>query len=588
MVSGLLFTVVSSFLETVAISLLFAAMICVVVRNAFLESHQLGLNKTDLQHLEAFLNSLITRGGYTHALLMLAGIMLAVVFCKCFADSRQGYLMNRFANQVALQLRQQLFAHLLRLSPAYFEQESTGAQVSRITGDVVILQQCLGTQLAEIINAPVSIAFALGGMFYLNWQLTLTALCLAPVIAVVMSTGGRQIRKLAIRIQERLADLNGGLVERLGNVRVIQSFVREPYETERVFVLNQHYFRDTMRSIFLTETIAPGVEFVAYIGMVLGIIVAGIQVAHGKMSDEAFYAFLFMAQRGGSHFKRLSRINQVRQQANGAGSRIFGLLDTVPEIEDAPSARSLPHAEGHVTFDHLSFCYATGESVLHDINLDVSPGEVIALVGPSGAGKTTLVNLLPRFYDPTQGRILLDGVDLREITLASLRELVGLVPQETVLFSGSIYENILYGKLDASREEVIEAARAANAMEFIERLPEEINTVVGERGARLSGGQRQRVAIARAVLKNPRILVLDEATSALDTESEHLVQQALDRLMLERTTFVIAHRLSTVQHATRILVLDRGRIVEEGSHSALLARGGLYQRLYMMQFRNTE
>jgi len=581
MVFGLLFTMISCFLETVVISVMFAAMIVIVLGVQYVNDPAKG------KKMEAVLHRFLPHTDPIHQLVLLALVTLGAVLLKCIADNRQGYLMNRFSNQVALLLRQQLFTHLLRLSPAYFERESTGARVSRVTSDVVVLQQCLGTQLAEIVYAPVSILFALVGMFWINWQLTLTALCLAPVIAIVMSAGGRQIRKLSIRIQERLADLNAGLVERLGSVRIIQSFVREPYETERVSTLNQHYFHDIMRSILLTETIAPGVEFVAYVGMMCGIVMAGYMVANHYILPLQFFAFIMMAQRGGQHFKRLSRINQVRQQANGAGTRIFELLDTEPEIQDAPEAKPLPQAEGRIAFEGVSFSYSTGERVLQEINLTVSPGEVIALVGPSGAGKTTLVNLLPRFYDPTAGHIRLDGVDLRDITLASLRSQVGIVPQETVLFGGTIYENILYGRLEASREEVIAAAQAANALEFIERLPEGFNTVVGERGARLSGGQRQRVAIARAVLKNPRILVLDEATSALDTESEHLVQQALDRLMQERTTFVIAHRLSTVQHATRILVLDKGCIVEAGSHQQLLAYDGLYRRLYEMQFRTT-
>ena len=310
-----------------------------------------------VEKLKLFFDRFVEHFGPTGALIVLAIIMLLVVLIKCLADAGMGYLMNRFSNQVALVLRQQLFTHLLRLSPAYFKQESTGAHVSRITGDVVALQQCLGTQLSEIISAPLSIAFALGGMFFLNWQLTLTALCLAPLIAVVMSAGGRQIRKLSTRIQERIADLNAGLVERLSLVHIIQSYVREPYEIERVGELNRHYFRDIMRSLMLTETISPGVEFVAYIGMVCGIIMAGYQVAHGNMTHTYFFAFIMMAQRGGSHFKRLSRINQVRQQALGAGLRIFDLLDIEPEIKDAPGARPLPAAEGRIIFDRVDFHY---------------------------------------------------------------------------------------------------------------------------------------------------------------------------------------------------------------------------------------
>jgi subfamily B ATP-binding cassette protein MsbA len=277
-------------------------------------------------------------------------------------------------------------------------------------------------------------------------------------------------------------------------------------------------------------------------------------------------------------------VNQLKQQTYAAADRIFSTLDIVPEISSVPEAPPLPLAVGHIVYEHVGFRYRTGNPVLHDISFTVEPGEVIALVGPSGSGKTTLVNLLPRFYDSVSGRITIDGFDVRKVTLDSLREQVGIVPQETMLFSGTIYDNIQYGKLDATPEEINDVARSANALEFIERLPLGFNTVVGERGARLSGGQRQRVAIARALLKNPRILILDEATSALDTESEYLVQQALERLMLNRTTFVIAHRLSTVKGASRILVLDHGKIVESGAHQELLDLGGLYARLYDMQF----
>jgi subfamily B ATP-binding cassette protein MsbA len=584
---GLLLVVVGTFLDTAVITTLFAALLFAVIGKEGFTAQ--GLQADDLKMMNidfaALLERLLGRTGHVELLAALAAVTVVVVFLKSACIARQGFLMHRFANLMAREVRQRLFNHLLRLSPVHFERESTGANLSRITGDVVVLQTALGPQLAEVLHAPLTIAMSLGMMFFINWKLTLIALCLAPVIAVAMAAGGRLIRKLSIRIQERMADLNAALVERLGNVRVIQSFVREPFESEQVARVNQQYYRSTMRSVLLTEILTPGIEFIAYIGMILGIVAGGIAVLHGDMAAQDFVLFLMVAQRAGSQFKGLSRINQVRQQASGAGARIFELLDEEPEIRDAPDAEPLPPVEGRITFENVSFNYGDGEEVLRDIDLQVQPGEIIALVGPSGSGKTTLVNLLPRFYDVTAGRILIDGRDVRAVTLASLREQIGIVPQETILFSGTVEENIRYGKLDASETEVCAAAEAGNALEFIERLPEGFGTLVGERGARLSGGQRQRVAIARALLKNPRILILDEATSALDTESEHLVQQALERLMQDRTTFVIAHRLSTIMHAHRILVLNRGRITETGTHAELLAKGGLYQRLYEMQFR---
>jgi subfamily B ATP-binding cassette protein MsbA len=584
---SLLLVVFSTFVETIVYTVLFTALLYVVVG-------EVGVKDTpDLKFLGVNLIALLKGFIGTHpnrpALLMaLACAAVGAVFVKCVATARQGYLINKFANLMAREIRQRVFTHFLRLSPAHFEQERTGSSLSRITADVVVLQGCLGPQLVEVVHAPLTVFLAMLCMLALSWKLTLAALCLAPVIAILIGLAGKQIRKLAVRIQERLADLNAALIERLANVRVIQSFVREHFEANTVSTLNQSYYQDTMRAVRITETLAPGTEFIAMTGFAVGIVLGGYAVFHGQLLPHAFMTFLMMAQKTGAQFKALSRINQVRQQAAGAAERIFSALDLEPEIQDAPGAAPLDTVEGRITFEDVCFRYATGDQVLCDVRFEAAPGEVIALVGPSGGGKTTLVNLLPRFYDPTGGRILVDGRDLRAVTLTSLRGCVGTVPQETALFSGTIYENILYGRLDATRDEVIEAARAANALEFIERLPEGFNTIMGERGARLSGGQRQRVAIARALLKNPRILVLDEATSALDAESEQLVQAALERLMVGRTTFVIAHRLSTVQHATRILVLDRGRICESGSHQELLTRGGLYQRLYEMQFRHGE
>jgi subfamily B ATP-binding cassette protein MsbA len=580
---GLILGFIATYLDTLTIPILLSALAYLVVGEQFAASDGLDLGPL----FKRMMDALTASSDKAHLLVMLAIITLVVVFLKALFMGRHNYLMMKFSNLIGRDMRNRMFSHLTRLSPGQLDGEASGAHLSRITNDVSILQACLGPQLIEVIAAPVMVVMVIGFMFTKDWRLTLTALILAPLITVLIAIAGRQIRKITLRIQQRFGDLNGSLFERISNIRVIQSYVREPYEAQQVSELNQRYFRETMRSVRVLETLAPSIEFIAYTGMILAIIIGGLQILRGEgtLDGQTFLTFLMLGQRVGIQFKRLSRVNQLRQQAEAAGSRIFALLDTPPQIQDAPGAITLPTVCGEVTFDHVSFRYASGDAVLDDVYFTAAPGEAIALVGPSGAGKTTLVNLLPRFYEPTAGRILIDGIDIRQVTLASLREQIGTVPQETILFSGTVYDNILYGRLDAGGEEVIEAARAANALEFIERLPEGFNTLMGERGMRLSGGQRQRVAIARAVLKNPRILILDEATSALDTESEHLVQQALERLMVGRTTFIIAHRLSTVQNATRILVLDRGRIVEAGPHRDLLAQDGLYRRLYDMQFR---
>ena len=600
--TGLVLGFIGVFVETGVISALVAAMITLITgpkggdksalsRIPLLDNPKIS---TSLQQVQIWFDNLTAgllpanNATYTamQSLLLLASITIIVVFIKSVLQGRSQFLMHRFANLMARDIRQRLFTHLTLLSPAYYETESTGAQLTRITGDVVVLQNCLGPQLAQVLQAPWTITVSLVIMFFINWRLMLAVMLIAPIIALMMGIAGKKIRKLAVTMQVRLADLNSALVERLANIRIIQSFVREPHEIARVAKLNADYYRETMRSVLVTETLAPGVEFIAWFGMVIGAVFGGYEIMHGRMPSEPFVMFILLAQKAGSQFKMLSRVNQLKQQALGAGERIFDTLDTEPEIQDSPNARVLPPVKGLVEFSNVAFQYRTGNQVLTDISFTAEPGEMIALVGKSGSGKTTLVNLLQRFYDVTSGEIRIDGLPITDVTLDSLREQVGNVPQETVLFSGSVHENIRYGKLTADDEEIYQAASAANALEFIQQLPEGFHTLVGERGARLSGGQRQRIAIARALLKNPRILILDEATSALDTESELLVQQALDRLMSNRTTIVIAHRLSTVRNATRLYVLDDGKIVESGTHDQLLALGGYYSRLYERQFRD--
>ena len=598
LIGGLIHGIISVVLETGVVNALAAGLVAAIVghvpvdgmaSHAILPTDGTPLSTLQMPKIEHLLNqskilfdhfvSFFAKANDRHSLLIFFAVATGLtVLIKCIFQARGNFLMNRFSNRMARDVRQQLFNHMTILPPSYYETEQTGSQLSRITNDVVMLQSCMGPQLAEVLQAPVTVVVSLAMMFFVSWRLMLVVLCIAPLVAVLVSTCGKLIRNISYMMQVRLGELNAGLIERLTNIRVIQSFVREKYENTRIAALNRTYYLETMRSVLVTETLSPAVELIAWVGMVAGAILGGNEVLNGRMSSQQFFFFVLLGQKAGSQFKRLSRVNQLKEQTYATAERIFSTLDIVPEIQDIPEACPLPPVEGHIVFDQVSFRYRTGNPVLHDISFTVEPGEVIALVGPSGSGKTTLVNLLPRFYDVISGSIIIDGRDIRHITLDSLREQVGIVPQETLLFGGTIYENIQYGKLDATHEEITDAARAANALEFIERLPQGFDTIVGERGARLSGGQRQRVAIARALLKNPRILILDEATSALDTESEYLVQQALERLML------IAHRLSTVKGATRILVMNQGRIVESGTHQMLLDHGGLYARLYDMQF----
>ena len=580
--TALSLVLVTSLLDTAVISLLLTALLVLVIGGAALSPSDSALTFFGHDWTARLLRML---DGTEHGQLLVSVslLLIAVILVKCSLEITQNYLMSRFTNLLGRDLRQRIFDKLIDLPPSYFEKNRSGAHLSRITGDVMVIQSCLGQQLLELVRAPFTILFALAAMILLSWQQVLASLCLVPLIIMFISAIGKKIRFLSEAIQDRFADLNTRLVERLANLQVIHAFARETYEIEQVTTLNQRYYRDAMRLIRLAELLPPSVEFIAMVGMVTGIVLGGVAVFHGSLAPASFLLFLVLAQRASAQFKPISRINQLRQQVTGAGSGIVELLETHAEIEDAPQAGTLPALSGHVVFEQVSFHYSDHAEVLSDISFSAAPGEVIALVGASGVGKSTLLNLLPRFYDPTAGRILLDGHDIRQVTLASLRGQVGLVPQNPLLFNCSIMENILFGRLDASEDEVRCAAQTANALNFIEMLPNGFDTIVGERGTALSGGQRQRVAIARAVLKNPRILLLDEATSALDSESELLVQAALEVLMQGRTSFVIAHRLTTVEHATRILVFDRGRIVESGSHGELLDQCGTYRRLYEMQ-----
>jgi ATP-binding cassette, subfamily B, bacterial MsbA len=515
-------------------------------------------------------------------------VMLGVFVLQALFNFTQSYLLSFVGERVMADLRLRTFAHLQRMSLRFFNDRQVGELTSRITNDVTTIQNVMTVNIAAFLQSLVTFAGALAIMFFLSNRLTLLTMTVVPAMLVAAIFFGRRIRGISTEVQDRMASATAVVQEAVAGIRVVQSFAREPYEIGRFRRAIEEAFRTSMRRTRTRATFLPVVSFLAFSAIVLVIWYGGQQVLARQMSPGDLGSFLIYAGTIAASLGTFTGLYSQLQEALGATHRVFAILDTEPDIRDRPDAIALPSARGEIVFDHVEFEYDPDEdtenAILDDITLRVAPGEILALVGPSGAGKTTLVNMIPRFYDPTAGRITIDGYDLRDVKLHTLREQIGIVPQETLLFSGTIRENIHYGKLDATEQQIVEAATAANAHQFIAELPHGYDTVVGERGVKLSGGQRQRVAIARALLKDPRILILDEATSALDSESEALVQEALERLMVGRTTFVIAHRLSTVQIADRIAVMDRGRIVELGSHADLIAENGLYARLYAMQF----
>lgn len=518
-------------------------------------------------------------------MLNLVVISILVVFLvRGFATYGQTYTMSYIGQRVIIDIREAMFKHLQRLDQAYYDRRKTGVIMSNLTNDVAALQSAIVDNLVSFITEGVTLIGSLVSMLYLDWKLTLVTLVIVPVVLGIINIFGKRLRIAGHDVQGRIADITSLLQETISGARVVRSFAREGYEVQRFERENQRNFRAVMRATKLTSLLSPLVEFSAAIAVTVILWYGGYSVVTGAITAGSLIAFLIYAINLSNPVKRLSQVYGNIQKAMAAGDRVFAILDTKPEVVEKPDAIVLPEVDGRVRFDHVSFSYDGEKKALDDFSLDVPAGRVVAIVGPSGAGKTTIANLLPRFYDATEGAITVDGIDVRDVTFQSLREQIGVVPQETMLFNATIKDNILYGRLDGTDEEVYAAAKAANALEFIERLPEGMDTLVGERGSSLSGGQRQRIAIARAILKNPKILILDEATSALDTESEKLVQEALERLMQGRTAFVIAHRLSTIKNADQIVVLREGKLVESGTHDELLAAGGLYQHLYSVQF----
>ncbi len=496
----------------------------------------------------------------------------------------QSYLVSYIGQKVVIDVREVMFRKFQRMPMAYFDKHQTGETMSYITNDVAAIQSALVDQLIEMVTEGSILIGSIAMMIYLDWKLSLLTLVVIPLVGQAMKIFGRKLKRNGTVIQERAADITSLLQESISSIRVVKSFVREDYEIKRFINQNVLNFQAAMKNVQLTSLLTPTVEFLAAVSVTFIVGFGGYEVVNGQMTAGALVAFLTYAVNLANPVKRLARVYGNLQRAMAAVDRVFEVIDLPEPIADKEDAKVLPQIQGHVEVRNVTFGYKEDVNALEDVSLEVKPGQMIAFVGPSGAGKSTIANLIPRFYEINSGSISIDGYDIREVKIDSLREQIGIVPQETMLFSTTVMENIRYGRLDATDEEVIEAAKAANADGFIRQLPQGYDTTIGERGLNLSGGQRQRMAIARAILKNPQILILDEATSALDTESEKIVQAALDRLMVGRTSFVIAHRLSTIFNADQIYVIDGGKIKEHGTHEELLQQGGLYSHLYNIQF----
>ena len=518
-------------------------------------------------------------------LLLLPIAIILLFLLKGAFDYGQAYLMNFVGLRVVADIRERLYDHLQNLSLSFFTRTPTGILISRITNDVNLVQGSVSNAITGLIKDSVTILGLTAVVFYRDWKLGLIAFIIFPIAIIPIKEFGKRLRKFSRKGLQRMGSLTTFLHETITGNRIVKAFTMEEYEKRRFAEENERYFKIFLKRVKIRALSHPLMELLGGIGIAVIIWVGGYSVVRGDVTPGTFFSFMTALLMLYAPVRNLNKVNLEVQEGLAAAARIFELLDTVVEVGEEKDALSLPPISKGIEFKEVTFKYDEAP-VLKSVSLHVKAGEIIAIVGMSGAGKTSLVNLLPRFYDVEEGQILIDGFDIRKVTLKSLREQIGLVTQQTILFNDTVRNNIAYGSLLRSDQEIIEAAKAANAHDFIQRFPQGYDTVIGEGGVKLSGGERQRISIARAILKSAPILILDEATSSLDSDSETEVQMAMDSLMRGRTVFVIAHRLSTIRNAHRIIALSDGGIVEEGTHEELMALNGEYRRLYDLQFRD--
>ena len=513
----------------------------------------------------------------------LIAVFLGLVVLQGLCSMGHSYLTAWISQRIVADFRRHLFAHLHTLSVSFFARRRTGELLSRLMNDVTVIQSVVTETPIDSAKQLVTFVGGITFLLTMNWRLCLLILVLLPLLVLVAKFFGRRLKSLSTSIQDQTAALSTLIEEVISGIRIVKSFVQTQREETRFAAQVEQTLALTMQRAGVMAVFIPVISLLTFSAAAAVLWYGGRQVIDGSVSPGDLFAFVLFAGILIGPFSSAARVFAQIREAQGATQRVFEILDTRSEVRDSPAATSLSTVSGHIRAEHVNFAYDPRRPVLTDVSFEAKPGELVAIVGPTGAGKTTVMNLLHRFYDPTEGHISVDGQDLHQVTMDSWYRQIALVPQETILFGGTILDNIRYGDREATQEEVVAASRSAHAHDFIMSFPDQYQTIVGEKGINMSGGQRQRIAIARAIVKNPRILLLDEATSALDSESERLVQEALEQLMKGRTTFVIAHRLTTIQRADRILVLNKGRLVETGTHAELMDRKGLYQYLYTLR-----